>query len=293
MPILLHVDFAIGPVGTFVSDDFIMPEGLRVVLPQPSTIASAGHRTGIKVDAWIGLLPPAALDMLILGAFAGANAPIARIFDNNNNLAASIQGVKQANGAVTIGVQNVGPISWIELHYPNAEGVLCSLAAISNAVAAASFSPVYGRLIDEIDTSVCQAIVYAETGTIETTAENLPGLAEARQFIAAVAYKRKGIGVAKPKYPTPDQLKQPFIRKTWERCKAAAEDAVGIDVKNCKHFVIWYSDDKGKTPSKNPTSITDQWPYDHSSKITQSWGPYRVNELNGDNIYIMKYCGVP
>lgn len=293
MSALLQVDFAIGPLGSPVLDDFMTPESLRVVLPRPSTIKPAGHRTGIGVDEWIGLLPPFEVDMLVITAFAGANAPSARAFSVDGHLLASIQGVKQPNGTVVIGIRDVGPIDWLELHYTNGEGVICSLSAFSSVAVATPFSPLYGKQITDIDTSVCQAIVYAETGTIETTPAGLPGLAGARQFIAAVAYKRNGSGVAKPKYPTPDELKQPFIKRAWDRCKVAADDAIGVDVANCRHFVVWYSDDGGKTPSKKPSEITDKWPYNHSDKITQSWGPYSVNELGGDNIYVMKYCGVP
>ncbi|WP_205908955.1 hypothetical protein [Metarhizobium album] len=139
---------------------------------------------------------------------------------------------------------------------------------------------------------VCQAIVYAETGTVEVTDDSkLPDLAAARRFIAGVAYKRGGSGVAKPKYPSADELKQPFIKKAWERCGQAAKDAAADDVGNCKHFVIWYSDD-GRTPSRTPSSMPASWPYDEKDKITQAWGPYKVNVLGADNIYVMKYCGV-
>jgi hypothetical protein len=149
------------------------------------------------------------------------------------------------------------------------------------------------RVARAISVSVCQGIVYAETGTIEAKAEQLTGLAEARRFIAGVAYKRDGTGVAKPKYPSDHDLQQPFIKRAWDRCSTAANDAQKDDVGDCKHFVIWYSDDNGKTPSHKPTEIQQPWPYDQSDKIKKSWGPYKVNELNGSNIYVFKYCGVP
>lgn len=144
-----------------------------------------------------------------------------------------------------------------------------------------------------LDPAVCQAIVYGETGTIEAKEGQLDGLAEARRFIAGVAYKRNGSGVADPKYPTADELKQPFIKRAWDRCKIAAQDAMNDDVATCKHFVVWYSDDGGKTPSKQPRKIEDDWPYEQTDKIKKSWGPYKVNELGKDNIYVIKYCGVP
>jgi hypothetical protein len=144
-----------------------------------------------------------------------------------------------------------------------------------------------------LDPDVCQAIVYGETGTIEAKEAQLDGLAEARRFIAGVAYKRSGSGLAKPKYPSSDELKQPFIKRAWDRCKTAAQDAKNDDVGTCKHFVIWYSDDNGKTPSKQPKEIEDKWPYEQTDKIKKSWGPYKVNELGKDNIYVIQYCGVP
>lgn len=144
-----------------------------------------------------------------------------------------------------------------------------------------------------IDQPTCQAIVYAETGTIELlNAGDAAGLQEARRFIAGVAYKRNGSGVASPKYPTDDELKQPFIKKAWDSCGTAATAASGDDVGDCRHFVIWYSDD-GKTPSKTPSAIPASWPYDYTDKITKDWGPYKVNVLGGSNIYVIKYCGVP
>ena len=144
-----------------------------------------------------------------------------------------------------------------------------------------------------INEQVCQAIVYGETGTLEVSSEaQLPILAEARRFIAGVAYKRDGKKVADPKYPTSEQLKQPFIKRTWDRCLVAAKEAAGDDVEEARHFVIWYSDDSGKTPSKKPKEIDDPWPYTQVDKITKSWGPFKDNSLGGDNIYVIQYTGV-
>jgi hypothetical protein len=125
---------------------------------------------------------------------------------------------------------------------------------------------------EALDAGVCQAIVYGETGTIEAKETQLDELAEARRFIAGVAYKRNGSGLAKPKYPSADELKQPFIKRAWDRCKTAAQDAKDDDVGTCKHFVIWYSDDGGKTPSKQPKEIEDKWPYEQTDKIKKVVG---------------------
>ncbi|CDZ54445.1 hypothetical protein [Neorhizobium galegae] len=146
----------------------------------------------------------------------------------------------------------------------------------------------------KITQSVCQAIVFAETGTIELPDEaKLPELVAARRYIAGVAYKVNGDPkkIATPRYPTADELKQPFIKKAWDSCGQAAKDAASDDVGNCRHFVIWYSDD-GRTPSRVPKSMPASWPYDETDKITQAWGPYKVNVLGADNIYVIKYCGV-
>jgi hypothetical protein len=144
-----------------------------------------------------------------------------------------------------------------------------------------------------ISESVCQAIVYGETGTLQVGSEaELPMFAEARRFIAGVAYKRDGSGVAKPKYPTAEELKQPFIKRAWDRCLVAAKAAAGDDVGAAKHFVIWFSDDGGNTPSKKPREITDKWPYTETDKITKHWGPFKDNSLGGSNIYVIQYTGV-
>jgi hypothetical protein len=150
------------------------------------------------------------------------------------------------------------------------------------------------ELFEALDRDTCQAIVFGETSVLEltgtTTAANL---ADARKFIAGVAYKRNGDGVATPLYPSEAQLKIPFVKRAWDACGKAADDAVNYDVKTCKNFVIWYSDDQGKTPSRKPKEIKDNtWPYDETSKITGNWGPFKSNELAASNIYVIKYCGV-
>ncbi|MGO7394580.1 hypothetical protein ACCS62_28460 [Rhizobium ruizarguesonis] len=114
-----------------------------------------------------------------------------------------------------------------------------------------------------------------------------------RGKVIGAAYKRSGNGVAARKYATADELKQAFIPKAWDRCGQAAKDAAADDVGKCRHFVIWYSDDGGPTPSRSPKSMSASWPYDQTDEIKQAWGPYKVNELGADNICVIKYCGVP
>jgi len=117
---------------------------------------------------------------------------------------------------------------------------------------------------------------------------------DARRFIAGVAYKRNGGGMAPPKIPTESELQNPNTKAIWELCLTAAKDAANDDVGKCKNFVVWYSDDSGKTPSKSPSEIKDKWPYDQIDKIKESWGPFTSPITpKGDNIYVIKYCGVP
>lgn len=142
-----------------------------------------------------------------------------------------------------------------------------------------------------LDKKTCAGHVFGETSVLSGNAAKL---AEARRFIAGVAYKRNGGGMAPPKIPTDEELKNPITKAIWERCTTAADDAAGDDVGDCKHFVIWFSDDNGKTPSKQPERITDDWPYDQTDKIKGSWGPF-VSPVKpkGSNIFVIKYCGVP
>ncbi|MCK1335755.1 hypothetical protein IVB38_06835 [Bradyrhizobium sp. 38] len=142
-----------------------------------------------------------------------------------------------------------------------------------------------------LDKETCAGHVFGETSVLSNNAAKL---AEARRFIAGVAYKRNGTGMAPAKIPTEDELKNPNTKAIWDRCLQAAGDAAGDDVGTCKHFVVWFSDDDGKTPSKQPSRITDDWPYDQADKIKGSWGPF-VSPVTpkGNNIFVIKYCGVP
>jgi hypothetical protein len=142
-----------------------------------------------------------------------------------------------------------------------------------------------------MDAKTCAGHVFAETSVLSG---NLDKLADARRFIAGVVYKRKGSGVAPPKIPSDEELENPNTKEIWTRCMTAAKDAATDDVKTCKHFVIWFSDDSGKTPSKKPSKIDNDWPYDQTDKITGSWGPFTSPvKPKGSNIFVIKYCSVP
>lgn len=141
-----------------------------------------------------------------------------------------------------------------------------------------------------LDRVVCAGHVFGQTRQLTGDAATL---AEARRFIAGVAYKRHGDGMPPARIPVAADLVDPQTKAVWERCLNAADDAASDDVKVCRHFVIWYSDDAGKTPSKKPSSLSDDWPYEQAQKIVASWGPF-VSPAGpiGGNIFVMKYCGV-
>lgn len=141
-----------------------------------------------------------------------------------------------------------------------------------------------------LDRIVCAGHVFGRTRRLAGTAA---ALAEARRFIAGVAYKRGGSGMPPARIPSASELEDPQTKATWEFCLKAADDAAGDDVGTCRHFVIWYSDDAGKTPSGKPSRLPDDWPYEQAGKIKGSWGPFsNVAVPAVNNIFVMKYCEV-
>lgn len=142
-----------------------------------------------------------------------------------------------------------------------------------------------------LDETTCAGHVFGETSVLSNSADKLK---EARRFIAGVAYKRNGQGMAPSVIPSEEDLKNPNTKAIWDRCLTAAKDAAADDVANCKHFVVWFSDDDGKTPSKKPQEIEKKWPYEQTDKIKGSWGPFTSPITpKGNNIFVIKYCGVP
>ncbi|WP_064994745.1 hypothetical protein [Mesorhizobium sp. WSM1497] len=289
MATLVLVDFGFSAPGTVVPPVFTI-QGLQVVLPAPSVLVLAQSGLGVRIETKVWLVPKVPLESVELRGGAGANAPTVRFIDPKGGLLQAVIPVINPDQSFNAGWYS-GPIGMIELDFPNSEGVIHSLAGLQRVADRRLLDK--QTSIERIDQSKCQAIVFAETATIELIDQgDLESLTQARRFIAGVAYKRDGEGVAKPRYPTPEELKQPFIKRAWDRCEQAAKDALDDDVGNCRHFVIWYSDDKGKTPSKSPKEIEGKWPYEQADKIKGSWGPYRVPELKRENIYVIKYCGV-
>jgi hypothetical protein len=141
-----------------------------------------------------------------------------------------------------------------------------------------------------LDSVVCAGHVFGQTGQLTGTVAKLEAV---RRFIAGVAYKRRGSGMPPARVPSAADLLDPQTKAVWDLCLVAADAAVGDDVGNCLNFVIWYSDDAGKTPSKKPSRLPDDWPYDQANKIKDSWGPFiSADAPAGNNIFIMKYCGV-
>lgn len=70
-----------------------------------------------------------------------------------------------------------------------------------------------------LDKETCAGHVFGETSVLSNNAAKL---AEARRFIAGVAYKRNGTGMAPAKIPTEDELKNPNTKAIWDRCLQAA-----------------------------------------------------------------------
>lgn len=173
-----------------------------------------------------------------------------------------------------------------------------------------AFDEMTASLATTLDEKTCAGIVFAETSVISPGGGGADALATARQFIAGVAYKRAGQGVAKPVIPSDDDLQNPNTQAIWTRCTTAAHNALSDDVGTCKHFVIWYSDDGGSTPSTTP-KMSASWPYDNEDKITTSWGPFTSaispsllstpagskarpprSAKAATNMFVFKYCGV-
>jgi hypothetical protein len=141
-----------------------------------------------------------------------------------------------------------------------------------------------------LDRVVCAGHVFGRTRQLAGTDIKL---AEARRFIAGVAYKRGGSAMPPARIPSAADLEDPQTKVVWELCLKAADDAANEDVGNCLHFVIWFSDDTGKAPSKKPSRLPDDWPYEQADKIKGSWGPFVSPAAPaGNNIFVMKYCGV-
>ena len=121
-------------------------------------------------------------------------------------------------------------------------------------------------------------------------------LQDAREKIAEIARKRGGQGVASPKIPNSDELKNDDVRRAWESAQQAAKDSKGKDCGNSDHFVLWPSSDHGKSPTDKP-KIPADWPYSEKDKISKSYGPFRKLSTSGDvppgdDIYIFIYTGV-
>jgi hypothetical protein len=136
----------------------------------------------------------------------------------------------------------------------------------------------------------CAGIVYNETSGLRPVI-----MTDARVFIASVAYKRQGAGMADPKIPSSAELQNPTVRQIWSDCTNAAFLGLAINPGKCIHFVIWPSDDGGTSPTKTP-ELGHSWPYDYTPD--SSFGPYKNPAQVGDvpvsdKIYIFKYCTVP
>lgn len=127
----------------------------------------------------------------------------------------------------------------------------------------------------------CSGIVFAETSVLSGDAKLL---ADARRVIAGIAYKRDGGGCAPPQIPTADDLANPNTKRIWKKCQEAAALAAKDDVKACKHFVIWYSDDKGHSPAKKPKELAGRLAIRALPTVAFVRG-ITVDAINGDVEY--------
>jgi hypothetical protein len=223
-------------------------------------------------------------NFVLLALACGAAVPNARFYAPDGALLAAITRPKSSLGLCDIGYV-AQEIAAVELDWPSNEGVILTLT-FDDAGTRREAIPVDGP-ITEI---TCSGIVFAETASLRSAAA--AEVASAREFVAGVAYARQGQGVAKPKIPTAEDLKNPIIKREWDLCLKAAKDAAGADVGNCRHFVIWPLDDKGEGPATDP-KMSASWPYTEKAKITKKYGPFK-NSVHpvGDAIHVIKYCGV-
>jgi LysM repeat protein len=152
-------------------------------------------------------------------------------------------------------------------------------------------------------------IVYGETSSLRPAlknptagaavsnydAESEQKLQDAREKIAEIARKTGGGRVANPATPTKEELKNDDVRRAWESAQKAATDSKEKDCGTSDHFVLWPSNDGGKTPVADP-KIPQDWPYSQKDKITQSYGPFRNrgggDTPKGDNTYVFIYKDV-
>jgi hypothetical protein len=129
MPQLLLVDFALGAPGTPVQPDLYTPEGVHVVLPNPSKIIMAGSKTGIEIPDKVALTLPYPASELAVRGGAWANAPAVRFLGTDGALLNTVQPTVQPDHGIAAQYASKVPIGGVALEYPTGEGVLFTLAA--------------------------------------------------------------------------------------------------------------------------------------------------------------------
>lgn len=307
---LLQEDLWPSPVGTALKHRWVTRSGLVVDAPTPSDVRSNNGLTYAYVGSVVSITWPVSTHLAILRFYSGTGAPSVRLL--------SVSGTFVGHGTSTAvtppytyqaALQFPTAFARAEITWPGIQGegglVDVTYEVDEQALLASTAKA------DPIDEETCAGIVFAETSVLSGTGSaGATALSNARKFIAGVAYKRNGQGVAKPVIPSEEDQKNPNTRAIWERCQKAARDANDEDVKTCQHFVIWYSDDDGKTPSKQPKMGAD-WPYTQVAKIKESWGPFSspiapqllpirsisvIFELGPfspvTNLHVFRYCGV-
>lgn len=291
------------PRGTSMVTDWTSPTGLRLTSPFPVEVRQDGPVTYAAVEGVAAIDWPATAQLAVLRLLTYAGHATARFLAADGSLVGLVTAYNTGGNLLQLHFNAEPGFVRAEISWVGNEGGLVDVtyALAPTLVAAAAISE-----------ETCAGIVFGETSVLSGNGSDGPTvLASARQMIAAVAYKRNGQGVARPVIPTAADLTNPNTKRIWERCQAAALAAKADDVKTCKHFVVWYSDDKGKTPSTSP-KMDATWPYTEAAKITTSFGPlsspispleisrFPANQLDdfvttagATNLYVMQYCGVP
>lgn len=294
-------------VGTQFPSVWQTRAGLVVEVPRPDFVRSTNGLVYSYVDSAASISWPEPTHFAVLRLFSGTAPPSVRFLSKENVLLGH-QIATAISPACTFqaAIQSPNPISRAEITWQAEGGLVDVTYERSSELMSATKTTAIA-----IDARTCSGVVFAETSVLSGTGPTgADQLSMARMFIAGVAYKRNGQGVAKPVIPSDDELKNPNTKAIWEKCLDAAEKAKNNDVKSCQHFVLWYSDDAGKTPSEKPKMDSD-WPYSEISKIKESWGPFKTpiapqllpiylvtqfiqisTSAPVTNLYIFKYCGV-
>ncbi|CAH1906094.1 hypothetical protein NTGHW29_750012 [Candidatus Nitrotoga sp. HW29] len=315
-PRMIYDTFVTSSAGTKISEQYVTSKNITVNAPGENKVRDHNGLTYVSIGGTKAtIVLPCLTTSVRVGLVQGtaAKATVRFIDEYSLQRAIVIPSKITPGGVYYVEYSGAASVISIEVEWPMGveAGLVDIIFVVDDMEETAAEDDATMASIEtmaSIDETTCSGIVFAETSILSGNTDDLNA---ARRFIAGVAYKRNGTGTAKPKIPSESDLANPITKAIWENCKTAAKSAANDDVGTCKHFVIWYSDDNGNTPSKFPKEIKDPWPYTQIDKIKQSWGPFKMpfppiftefNEiamqpldlLNREinNIYVITYCGV-